>query len=375
MNTINRMREEYCKRRMNVLYYPLNEDILESDPLKVKLYKCGLNTGNLIWANAVKKNILYEELWRNDKRYLEDNIIIPMANDLNPYNSIIEMYRDKVLKSGNAVRVTILGLGTQLSEELNTPQKLVKALPDERIRALHDFSEHAKYLGIRGWITAECLDLMGIHNYKVIGCPSFYTHRNNPPKFGKATTERVCISWGGDWKKEQYIKELFRKNKKQGDALIMQSMEDLPKALFEDEPILERHIKNRYPDLEVDPLELFQYIKETAHMFFDEETWEDFLVHGKFTMATGCRFHGNMKAWLMGIPALWVVHDSRTRELCEVMKLPNISIGRAARVVEREEFTDFCNYDEDFYENYQELYCRYVNFLNGNDIKIRQDES
>ena len=357
---------------MNVLYYPLCEDILENDSLKVKLYKCGLNTGNIIWAKAVKNNIIYKELWRYDNKYSSDNVIIPMANDLNPFNSIIEMYRDKILKTGNAERITVLGLGAQLSEELNTPQKMIKMLPDERVKALRDFSEHTKYLGIRGWITAECLDLLGIHNYKVIGCPSFYTHCNNPPKFERAKAERVCISWGGDWKKEQYIKELFRKDKRQGDALIMQSMEDMPKALFEDEPILERHIKNRYPDLKVDPLELFQYIKDTAHMFFDEKSWEEFLLHGKFQLAIGCRFHGNMKAWLMGIPALWIVHDSRTKELCEVMKLPHISIEKAAQVTDREEFTYYCNYNMEFYKNYQELYCRYVDFLNTNDIKVRE---
>lgn len=355
---------------MTILYYPIDENIFESDTLESKICKCGSNTGNIVWAKAVKNSILYEELWRNNKKYSDENIIIPMANDLNPYNSILESYRDRFINSKHA-RVTILGLGTQLSAELNTPKKLVKALSKERIHALNSLSEHTKSIGIRGWITAECLDLLGIHNYKVIGCPSFYIYRDNPPRFKNAAAERICISWGGDWQKEQYVKETFRKSKMPGDALIMQSMEDLPKALFENEPILERHVKKRYPDLEVNPFELFQYIKEIGHMFFDEESWEKFLLNGKFTMATGCRFHGNMKAWQMGIPTLWITHDSRTIELCEVMKLPNISIENAAKIVVREEFVQHCNYDAEFYKNYYEGYYRYKSFLEENDIKLQ----
>lgn len=357
---------------MNVLYYPLGEEILENESLEIKLYKCGFNTGNIVWAKAVKNGIIYKELWTDKSKYIGDNVIIPMANDLNPFNSLIEIYRDKILKDGKAERITIIGLGTQLSDELNTPQKLVKALPEERIRALFDFSTHTTYLGIRGWITAECLDLLGIHNYKVIGCPSFYVHREDLPQFIEASADRVCISWGGNQEKEQYIKELFRINKKQGDALVMQSMEDMPKVLFEDAPILERHIKRRYPDMNVTPQELFLYIKDTAQMFFDEESWENFLAQGKFTMALGCRFHGNMKAWQMGIPALWIVHDSRTKELCEVMKLPSISIKEASRITDREEFAYYCNYDSFFYKNYQELYLKYVHFLNANGIEVRK---
>lgn len=357
---------------MTILYYPLDENIFESDTLENKIGKCGANTGNIVWAKAVKNNIIYDELWRNDKGYRGDNVVIPMANDLNPYNCILEMYANRFLNSNYTNRITILGLGTQLSEEFDTPKKLVNALPQERINALKSLSEHAKSLGIRGWITAECLDLLGIHNYRVIGCPSFYIYGDNPPQFEKTVSaERVCISWGGDWKKEQYLKELFRKNRNYGDALIMQSMEDLPKSLFEDEPILERHINKRYPDLEVNPRELFQYIKEIGHMFFDEKSWENFLLDGKFTMAVGCRFHGNMKAWQMGIPTLWITHDSRTRELCEVMKLPSISIEKSADFVTREEFAQNCVYDAEFYENYHECYRQYKSFLAENDISFR----
>lgn len=357
---------------MTVLYYPLDENISKNDSLENRMYKCGANTGNIVWANAVKKYILFDELWKSEKKYREDNIVIPMANDLNPYNSTLEVYSNRFIKSNSAIRITILGLGTQLSEEFDTPKKLVNALPQERINALQSLSEHAKSLGIRGWITAECLDLLGIHNYRVIGCPSFYIYGDNPPQFEKTVSaERVCISWGGDWKKEQYLKELFRKNKKHGDALIMQSMEDLPKSLFEDEPILERHINKRYPDLEVNPRELFQYIKEIGHMFFDEKSWENFLLDGKFTMAVGCRFHGNMKAWQMGIPTLWITHDSRTRELCEVMKLPSISIEKSADFVTREEFAQDCIYNAEFYENYHECYRQYKSFLTENDISLR----
>lgn len=36
-------------------------------------------------------------------------------------------------------------------------------------------SERTNTIGVRGAFTAECLDLMGIHNYRIIGCPSMFS--------------------------------------------------------------------------------------------------------------------------------------------------------------------------------------------------------
>lgn len=44
-------------------------------------------------------------------------------------------------------------------------------------------------------ITAECLDLMGIHNYRIIGCPSMFVNLNGIlPSIGRPTCGKYQIT-------------------------------------------------------------------------------------------------------------------------------------------------------------------------------------
>ncbi len=224
-------------------------------------------------------------------------------------------------------------------------------------------------VGVRGEITAECMELMGIENYRIIGCPSFYSFGWNPPIFRNITSEKICFTWGSsNYKKEQWFRELMRNTEQKGDALIMQSIEDFPLTLFEEAHLLPKHIKSRYPDIDVNRDDLEKYIKRLGHMFFDRNEWMKFLKEENFTFSVGCRFHGNMIAWLSGIPTLWITHDSRTFELCKVLKVPTIDIDKVSTLNSREELINFCEYKKDFYDNYQLLYQNYLDFLHENDL-------
>lgn len=355
----------------NILCYPIfNDKICACDSVEQKVIKCGSNTGNLVWAEMVSRTIGYDEKKRIDEIYEIEaaNYILPMANQINVKDSNIEKYAG--ILTGKKNKITVVGLGAQLTEELDTPRKLVAALPEIRKNALKELSLHCEMMGLRGYITAECLDLLGIHNHKVIGCPSFYSSGINGPEIGKASSEKICFNWGAqDEKQEQYLKNMLRLKGKEGYALIMQAMSDFPKVLFEDAGLLERHVKRAFPDVDISADELFAYIKRVGHMFFDVDTWLDFLKKEKFTMATGCRFHGNMVAFLAGIPSLWVVHDSRTRELTEVLKLPSIDIGQTRKVTEVEQLCEYCEYDKAFYDNYRVMFQAYLNFLKINSLE------
>lgn len=72
------------------------------------------------------------------------------------------------------IQLLVLGLGVgntfaTISEFVNELKK-----NEDKIRALKILSEHSLYIGVRGSISAEILDRIGIHNHKMIGCPSFY---------------------------------------------------------------------------------------------------------------------------------------------------------------------------------------------------------
>ncbi len=350
-----------------------NNQISNSDNVESRIYKCGGNTGNLVWSESIAHTICFDEIFHINEiqsTYDDVNYILPMSTQINVNHCNLERYANILLKSN--CRVTMLGLGAQLTEDLNTPKKLVAALPDERKKALKELSLHTKLIGLRGYITSECLDLLGIHNHQVIGCPSFYYHGHTPPNIPKASSDKICFNWGAaNSQKEQYLKNLLRKNSKEGYALIMQTMGEFPKVLYENATLLEKHSKSAFPDIDISPTELFSYIKKTGHIFFDINKWYKFLHSNTFTMSTGCRFHGNMLAFLSGIPTLWITHDNRTEELTEVLKLPAISIDKTINLNDPSQLCEYCNYDKKFYDNYKAMFFKYIEFLKANDITYR----
>ena len=74
------------------------------------------------------------------------------------------------------------------------------------------------------------------------------------------------------------------------------------------------------------PADLKEYIKKCGKIFYTANEWADFFKKGDFSFSVGSRFHGNMMALRNQIPALWVVHDMRTKELVDTLKVPNLDI-------------------------------------------------
>lgn len=351
----------------------VNIDQNETMNVSDKVWRAGGNTGNIVWFESVRRSIKYESIGVYSESDVEiTNIVIPMANQIHAADNSLESWIE-YLETYNykKCRVTMIGLGAQLTAELNTPKKLVAKLSYEQKNALKKLALRAESIGIRGSITAECLELMGIKNYRIIGCPSFYINDGGDRGNGrKATADKLCVSWGSvDYKREQFVREFFRHNAKDGDALLLQAMDDFPRTLYEGARLEERHMKRCYPDMNISPSEIESYIKTRGHMFFDWDTWQYFLKKEQFTLSVGCRFHGNMMSYLAGIPSLWIVHDSRTRELCETMALPCLELEQAAKIKERGELAEYCVYGEKFYRNRDKMYQTYRAFLEENGIE------
>lgn len=353
-----------------ILFYPINNDMVKKeDTIYLKIQKCGGNTGNVVWAEAVKNHIYYERKWMpEDMNFMEEvHYILPMANQLNVYDEYIKIFRDRLLKNTKA-KISMLGLGSQLTKEFNTPQKLVQALPVEQKKALKDLSLHTELIGVRGHITAECLDLLGIHNHIIIGCPSFYSYGAEFPFIKKPSLNNVCFNWSGTAVDAGLQSKIMLGGGHKWNCLVMQCMSDLPRTVFENAPILERHSKRLFPEGNISPENLTKYLKHVGKIFFSTQEWGKYLAEEKFTMSVGCRFHGNMRALLSGIPALWVIHDSRTAELAEALHLPRIFVNDANNIKDLNELQAYCEYGEDFYSNYEKMYQNYVKCLKVNGL-------
>ena len=325
---------------------------------------CGGNTGNVCFVDAVKEQLACDEeisCYKIDRYKDKAVFVLPASNWINPDGHVL---RDIFLPLKNKdVQLAVLGLGAQL--DLNDSiSDFTMELSKNRdtINALKILSEHSKYIGVRGDVTGECLDRLGIHNWRVIGCPSFYEpfRKYGGIKLKKCTLDKTVINVTPGKYGEHKIFEYGIKNKK---AIILQAMQDMPLVLWENKPVEERHLQKKYPGLEnITAQEAQDYIREAGHMFYTRRDWSDFLIENEISFSIGSRFHGNMMALSNGIPALWIIHDVRTKELVEAMKLPHV-IYQEVLKHPVDELKGMCDYGMNFYDNYSMMSKQYIELL------------
>ena len=349
--------------------FPPPQFYLEGISWEEKLRLLADNTGNLLYVNELKEQIDYDlEAWLGEPRYKTDEFtsgILPTSNILRKYCTCAEEWAPLI----NSVNfpVTLAGMGSQSFADSKTPREVVESLPDERKKAFKQIAEQVCSLGIRGGFTAECLELMGIHNYRIIGCPSFYKFWDGKcQKWPTPSLEKITFNLTTA---RRYSHKILELGVAMDGEYILQSPAENPAVIFEkEEKVTEEFIRKKFGGYKGTCDELNDFMKKHAHMFFHLQEWKDYLISNKFTFSFGMRFHGNMISHLCGIPSLWIAHDSRTRELTETLKLPTIDCDDLPRYKYIEEFLEKCDYS-DMYKNYGRLYKEYVTYLNENGIK------
>lgn len=333
-----------------------------------KLIDTGNNTGNLMFSVGIREQLSYEkEIWVKGDT-IEDvekpAAIIPSANFIIKGGDEFIQACTEFLQNTDCP-VTMAGLGAQGTAELNTPAKLVEALSPVKIAYFKMLSERAVSIGVRGEFTAECLAEMGVHNVRIIGCPSFYKHLDGVyPKLPSPTLDKTQITVTTGRPEESRLLEM---GIKLNSIWMMQMMTEMPKSAFENETISPVWVERRFPGLNVSLEEYSHFLKNNSRMFFRLEDWNSFYQEEGITFAFGSRFHGNMAAIRNGVPALWIVHDSRTTELAKALHVPFIRIEDFVQIENPEELLQYCDYS-DLYANYKSLCKNYVEFLEENHI-------
>lgn len=369
----------------NVCLVRLYGNPKESKDLSELMQSCGYNTGNMVWYEAVKKSIKFqEELEWIDKagygkirdKYCDVVWVLPMANHISIGNTVLEREADSLITKTND-RVVIMGLGAQLTDTLNTPKKLMSALPIERINAIKCLAERSVSIGVRGAVTAECLDCIGVHNYRIIGCPSFYSNKAAVVSVCEkrlSSNERISlnISAYGNEGMASFLNLIKNAGLFNTSRYILQDMLDFPKTIFNNLPITERHMRERFPGFDMSAEAFTDYVKRQGVIFKDIDSWNSFFTESQIQLSVGARFHGNMIALLSGVPAIWLTHDSRTKELCECMNLPHIEIEKVIQIEEFDELLETANYGDNFKKIYEKNFAAYMLFLNENGLQYNE---
>jgi hypothetical protein len=336
----------------------------------------GNNFGNILIGNAVtsflKKNdvVLREELnspeEANERCF---HVVIPAANFL--WRDFDFGYMANFIEKTN-LPVTIIGVGAQTNDRTTSSE-----IHPNTLRLMRIISDRSASLGVRGFYTAEVLAAHGIHNSTVIGCPSLYTNRCPSLVIDGSklkSIDSLSVNFSRRVKGHAFNPATLQKieNSLLGLALSRNStfvaQDEIQEiALAHGEPVDTKEICNYFNETEEGSV--IKFFKENTKYFTEVDSWSRYIRTQAASIGT--RFHGNLIALINGIPALTIVHDSRTMEMCTLMNAPKIHISQINDVciskkflLEALETSDYSAFES----TYKILYSRFVSFLDDNGL-------
>lgn len=268
--------------------------------------------------------------------------------------------------------VVTFGFGCQARRD----QSLAEAEIDGRsVRLLRVISDLSHSIAVRGEFTAELCRKYGVGNVEVIGCQSAYmagiANWGSLPDAPATPAAAVGhVSFGPD---EGQVLRLIMQS---GSNIISQG-NPLEEAIARGrlscaEFTRGAHDFGVWPEVRAilargpeTARRYHAFIRDRFHIFYDTETWKAHLEHYDF--AFGTRFHGNMIALHAGVPALWLVHDMRTQELCNhlaLSQMPHGEVGPQTRLQDLAAATDYNAFKAAFPANL----ARFMGYLERNGV-------
>ena len=350
----------------------------ETQTAKQNFERTGFNTGNLLIGNGLYSQLHADTIemyaYRMTPDYIQNNfdlIVIAAANflyrtfDFTPYSSVLEKVD---------LPVTMIGLGAQLPSINSTFDK--NDLIPGTWRLVEIASDRSSLIGVRGDFTAEALSSNGIKNVQVTGCPSLYTYNNLATKIQQVKNldpKKIAVNGsrnvsGHSFDENASIRiehALLNYAVQHKSPFVLQN--EMPEILLSREGYKEEFTQ------EIDKLskafnlskdDFIEHHEKQSKTFFTIKDWFNWIK--KYNFSIGTRFHGNLAALLNGVPAMILVHDSRTRELCEFSSIPHKLINEITEFDPVALFEN-ANYEQ-FNKRYKEIYTQYIIFLDKNNI-------
>lgn len=285
---------------------------------------------------------------------LQDQIRIEESYGLRlPYENIVSFLK----KCGKPV--VIAGLGANSFGGFDP--EFHKKLPPALVKFLREISGMCEKIGIRGEFTADVLAKLGISNFQIIGCPSFFEtgpgRRVEKPPFGELNPVLT--------------------------SPLVYRAESAPALMqdFLEKRLIDLAVFGRIPD-GCPREEFYRAARGNLQIFLNPESWKAFLK--KFNFALGPRVHGSIAAINADLPAVCTNTDSRAAEMCAFLKIPRLADGPHADyrhpVPDAREFGAFLRraYDacdaEAMNAAYPALFENYKNFITSQNLPFRCGE-
>jgi hypothetical protein len=259
--------------------------------------------------------------------------------------------------------VVVLGLGLHAA----LPALSSIEVPQETVQLLRIASERSRRIGVRGAITAELLDKVGVKNAEVIGCQSCFWHL--APRFTREVSNphaEMEKPIAFNFTHPLFERSLVKFAMDSGFDVVGQSAEAASPDKFKQGSVQARWRSQIFSEGMIPRDRFSDWVAKHGHEFYDIDEWINHMQRYRFSYGT--RLHGNMAALQAGVSALWIIHDLRTKELAEYLRLPSMYIDEAKKVTDVRRFFDRADYS-DFIKTYPENYRRLYDYLEGAGVE------
>jgi hypothetical protein len=230
---------------------------------------------------------------------------------------------------------------------------------------------------------------MGIRNTSIVGCPSLLgLTAEAASRLGSATPtlDKVALNLSNNVRRHALHPEamrasengLFQRLVSGNTFYVLQNEQpemDLLEAIAAKDPARVatsvQQIAERF-DISASREDVRAFLERRMRIFFAVDDWVGCMA--TMSVAIGSRFHGNVAAILAGTPAFCLVHDMRTRELCELLRLPHMILDRPVtgeEILERALDLDYAP----FLAQRARLMMEWRLFLERNSLAPRPDSA
>jgi len=297
----------------------------------------GQNTGNLVFTQAVWSHLAGPKKHINYFRVPEETndrfagVIIPAASWISA-DPGVDQTMDQIAAwiETLTIPVVVTGLGVQHSRYEPGFWRTIGAGCKRLLRAVADRSAT---ISVRGHYTAEMLADLGFPATRVTGCPSISIDMRpfDPPLKAAVLTPSQCVICPTRYylvdsflQQASVDRELFRFGYEHECGFILQSeAEEMQYLLGFSGAALpaEPQLAELYGEQDLDRLRRF--VTEKCRVFFRLDQWAT--AAGEFAFGFGTRLHGTIMLLNSGVPAVLVTHDSRSREVAELARIPALA--------------------------------------------------
>lgn len=359
------------------------------------------NTGNIIHSQAARR--MFSEHARGEVSPTEDAATIEQIRETYSHLGWVgattirlkggapaQRYREEAALIERA-GLPVIPFGLGCDADLNHTVREAVIDPDTE-RLLKTIADYAPIIAVRGAFTADLLGSIGIHNVQLTGCQSAYfgTVLNEVDSYRRRDGQRAYVTMTDSPEEEALLlfaiengldyvgqvdqfaerlhdesviiddyyvhrgiffmhrKGILKNALRSADGFvnaltyILQDAKALRHgvAQFGAPQYLERALERGM----ISQFDYNQYIKAFFRKFYYMDEWVTY-IQENYDFGFGTRFHGNMAGLIAGVPALWLVHDMRTKELCDLLELPAIPLTTFAGCRSVEALKDACVYD------------------------------